>query len=198
MSSPEKLSVVLPVRNGAASIANRVGRAWEAVSRLTDRPVEIIVVDDGSRDRTAGVLEDISDRYPRLRVVRHDRPRGMEAAGQTGLERATGELVFVQESDADLRPADLKRLLEMSEDPSVVAARAESTQRQVSTALLRRLRAWGTGADRQFQTDGEGSGVPKTSLQMIRRAHLQRLAAPGGDRYQLEAETLRSTSLEPV
>lgn len=198
MSSPEKLSVVLPVRDGAASIANRVGRAWEAISKLTDRPVEIIVVDDGSRDATPSVLEDITDRYPRVRVVRHDRPRGMEAAGQTGLERATGELVFVQESDADLRPADLKRLLEISEDPSIVAARAESTQRQVSSALLRRLRAWGTGADRQLETGGERSGAAKTSLQMLRRPHLQRLAAPGGDRYRLEGETLHSTSLEPV
>ena len=58
--------------------------------------------------------------------MRHSRPRGLEAAGQTGLERSTGEIVFIQETNATVRIEDMRRLLRMSEDKSVVAARAES------------------------------------------------------------------------
>lgn len=196
MSSPGKLSVVLPVRDDAARIALRVQHVWDALRGLTAQPIEIIVVDDASSDTTLEVLEELCDHCPPLRVARHDRPRGMEAAGQTGLERATGELVFVQETNTDLRVPDLRRLLEMSDDASVVAARAESTSRQVSAALLRRLRAWGTDIDRQLQVSCKHTEAPKSSLQMIRRPHWQRLAGPGGNRYQLQSEMFRSTTIE--
>ena len=196
MSKTAKLSVVLPVRDGQNRIADRVEQVVEALAELTRDATEVIVVDDGSRDETPSVLEQLRLRLPQLRVARHDRPRGMEASGQTGLERATGELVFIQEADTALRVEDLRRLFRMSDDGSVVAARAESTPRPLTGPLLRRLRAWGTDADRQVELRGEV--VQRSSLQMIRRPHLQRLAGPDGDRFQLQADTKFSTTLETV
>jgi glycosyltransferase involved in cell wall biosynthesis len=166
----------------------------EALTDLTRDVSEIIVVDDGSKDATPEVLDEIKSRYPQVRVVRHPRPRGLEAAGQTGLERATGDLVFIQETDSAVRVEDMRRLLRMSEDRSVVAARAESTPRPLSGALLRRLRAWGTNADEQM--DAPNATTEKSSLQMIRRPHLQTLAGPKGSRYRLQGETIHSTSME--
>ena len=112
----------------------------------------------------------------------------MEAAGQTGLERATGELVFIQEMDEDLRADDLRQLFQMSKDTSIVAARAESTPQQASAELLRRLRASGTDADEQVELAIEKR---TTALQMIRRPHMQKLAAPKGNRIRLRSETSR-------
>ena len=140
------------------------------------------------------VLAELKSRYPQVRIVRHSRPRGMQAAGQTGLERATGELVFIQETDTTVRIEDMRRLLQMSEDRSIVAARAESTPRPLSAALIRRLRAWGTNADQQVES--QSVTVEKSSLQMIRRPHLQSLAGPKGGKYRLQGETLHSTSIE--
>jgi hypothetical protein len=105
-------------------------------------------------------------------------------------------LVFIQETDSLVRVEDMRRLLRMSEDKSVVAARAESTPKPLSGALLRRLRAWGTNADQQMET--EPAETQKSSLQMIRRPHLQKLAGPKGDQYRLKAETLHSTSMENI
>jgi glycosyltransferase involved in cell wall biosynthesis len=184
-----KLSVVLPVRNGENEIARRVQRVLEGLADLTDDVAEIVVVDDGSRDSTPEILEDLSEKYPGLRIARHPRPRGFEAAGQTGLERAVGELVFVQESDSDLRLDDLQRLLVLAEDESVVAARTESSEEPIAPALLRRLRSWGTDADEQLRARNDPG--QKRSLQMLRRPHLQRLAAPQGTRYRLEGQTER-------
>jgi glycosyltransferase involved in cell wall biosynthesis len=170
-----------------------VENVLEALTDMTREISEVVVVDDGSRDSTPEVLDELCSRYPQVRVARHSRPRGMEAAGQTGLERATGELVFIQETDAALRIEDMRRLLKMSEDDSVVAARAESTPRPLSPALLRRLRAWGT---KQSVQEEPANSPQKSSLQMIRRPHLQRLSGPQGKRYQLRGETLHSTSFE--
>ncbi len=193
MTKAAKMSVVLPVRNGEHLIIDRVEQVLDALADMTRDVAEVVVVDDGSQDSTPEVLDELVQRYPQVRVVRHSRPRGMEAAGQTGLERATGELVFIQESDTSVRVEDMRRLYRMSEDKSVVAARAESTPRPLSAALLRRLRAWGTNADQQIETD---EIVTKSSLQMIRRPHLQRLAGPGGKNYRLQGETMHSTSFE--
>ena len=116
MTKAAKMSVVLPVRNGQHQISDRVEQLLNALADMTGDATEIVVVDDGSRDATAEVLDELKMRYPQIRVVRHPRPRGMEAAGQTGLERATGELVFIQESDTDVRVEDLRRLYQMSGD----------------------------------------------------------------------------------
>ena len=196
MSSPSpRISVVLPVRDGEHHIESRVIQVLEAMSDLTRGATEVMVVDDGSKDSTPEVLSELKARYPQVRIVRHSRPRGLEAAGQTGLERSTGELVFIQETDATVRIEDMRRLLRMSEDKSVVAARAESTPRPLSGALMRRLRAFGTHAAAPIESTAE-STAKKTSLQMIRRPHLQKLASQRGNRYQLNGETVHSTSLE--
>lgn len=132
MTKAAKMSVVLPVRNGQHEITERVIQLLDALADMTREVTEIVVVDDGSQDSTAEVLDELRAQYPQIRVVRHPRPRGLEAAGQTGLERATGELVFVQESDTFVRVEDLRRLYQMSADSSVVAARAESKPQPIS------------------------------------------------------------------
>jgi glycosyltransferase involved in cell wall biosynthesis len=195
MTKAAKMSVVLPVRNGQHEITERVIQLLDALADMTREVTEIVVVDDGSQDSTAEVLDELRAQYPQIRVVRHPRPRGLEAAGQTGLERATGELVFIQESDTFVRVEDLRRLYQMSADTSVVAARAESKPQPISGALLRRLRSWGTNADQRIEMHAV---VPNSSMQMIRRPHLQRLAAPGGDRFRLHGETSHTTSTQRV
>lgn len=196
MSSHTKMSVVLPVRNSESQIADRVEHLLDALASLSDERTEVVIVDDGSRDATPVVLDELKSRHPQVRVARHGRPRGMEAAGQTGLEKATGELVFIQETDTSVRVEDLRRLMRMSEDHSVVAARAESTPKPMSNALLRRLRAFGTNADQQLETLPEGT--EKSSIQMIRRPHLQELAGPKGAHYRLQGETTHATYVESV
>ncbi|NND98238.1 MAG: glycosyltransferase [Pirellulaceae bacterium] len=194
MAPSTKLSVVLPVRDNEHDVQARIERVLDALTKMTKEATEVVVVDDGSRDATPQVLNELELRHPEVRVVRHSRPRGMEAAGQTGLERATGSLVFIQESNTDVRVDDMHRLHRMSRDYSVVAARAESTPRPIAPSLLRRLRAWGTNADQQFHR--AEPKMEKSSMQMIRRPHLQKLAGPHGGDYQLHGETMLSTTIE--
>jgi glycosyltransferase involved in cell wall biosynthesis len=65
-AAPPAVSVVLPVRNGAATL----GRALDSLSAQTCREFEIVAVDDGSTDGTADILAAHARRDPRLAVVR--------------------------------------------------------------------------------------------------------------------------------
>lgn len=199
MSRTAKLSVVLPVHNAQSRIAAEVERVLEALTELTSGSVEVILVDDGSRDATPEVLDELRARYPQVRLARHRRRLGMETAGQTGLERATGELVFIQESDSPVRLADLRQLYRVGRDETVVAARAQSQPQPSQGPLLRRLKAWGAVASETLRREAEaepiGASAAGRGLQMVRRPHLQLLASRGGNHFRLEAEHLTTTAL---
>jgi len=193
MSAQPKVSVVLPIRDAEQRIDHEVCRILDALADLSDHRSELIVVDDGSVDSTPEILDDLSARFPQLRIARHGKPRGIEAAGQTGLEKATGEIVFIQEGNRAVRVEDMRRLFKMSEDESIVAARAESTPRPIAGALLRRLKAWGTAATESMQE--QSHVVDSTSLQMIRRPHLQSLSRPLPPGLTLHSESFTTTSV---
>jgi dolichol-phosphate mannosyltransferase len=100
-----KLSVVLPVYNEENTIA-------EILDRVLRVPIdkEIVVVDDGSTDRTREILERRAGPDGFL-LVRHDRNRGKGAAIRTALEKVAGEVIVIQDADLEYNPADLVSLL---------------------------------------------------------------------------------------
>jgi glycosyltransferase involved in cell wall biosynthesis len=99
-----RVSVVMPVFNEEAT----VGRVIRAV---LDGGIarEVVVVDDGSTDRTAAEVARVED--PRVRFLRHAENRGKGAALRTGFEAATGDIVVVQDADLEYDPADYGVLL---------------------------------------------------------------------------------------
>ncbi|MDQ1605529.1 MAG: hypothetical protein QOE01_3374 [Actinomycetota bacterium] len=103
------ISVFFPAYNDEASIAGLVGDALAVLPSLTD-DFEVIVVDDGSTDGTAAVLDELSREDARLRVVHHESNRGYGAALRTGFASATKELVFYTDGDGQYDVRELARL----------------------------------------------------------------------------------------
>ena len=101
-----KLSVIIPVYNEAATIAELISRV-----HAVDVPKQIIVVDDGSTDGTCEVLEVLNGRYDNMRVIRQPRNRGKGAALRLGFQHATGDFVLVQDADLEYDPAEYSVLL---------------------------------------------------------------------------------------
>ena len=107
------LSIIMPCYNEAKG----VGRTLDALEQLRVRlaaqlvRIEIIAVDDGSRDGTPDRLDERAQSMSGLKVVRHDVNRGKGAAIRTGRDHVTGQLVVFQDADMELDPADIPRLI---------------------------------------------------------------------------------------
>ncbi|NQT14318.1 MAG: glycosyltransferase family 2 protein [Planctomycetes bacterium] len=100
------LSIIVPVFDEARTIDRLLRRV---LSVPIDK--EVIVVDDGSRDGTSGLLE-AWDKTPAIRVFTHDTNRGKGAAIRTGLRYARGEYTIVQDGDLELNPEVYPDLLQ--------------------------------------------------------------------------------------
>ena len=99
-----RLSVIIPVYNERATIARLLQRV-----RDVNIEKEIIVVDDGSTDGTREVLEKLQDKIDIL--VYHDRNQGKGAAIRTGVVKATGDVVVIQDADLEYDPQEYHRLI---------------------------------------------------------------------------------------
>jgi glycosyltransferase involved in cell wall biosynthesis len=138
ISTKYSLSVVMPAHNEEVAIADTVHAAVEAVSQWT-QDFEIIVVNDGSRDRTGAILEEISAADPRIRVIHHAVNQGYGAALVSGFEAITRELVFFMDSDGQFDIHDLERFFPLIEQyDGVLGYRIERQD-----TWMRKLNAWG-------------------------------------------------------
>ena len=78
-----------------------------------DLDAEIIVVDDGSRDGTAAIVECVASRHPaRLRLLRHAGNRGKGAALRTGLAASRGAVVVVEDADLEYEPSEIPQMIQ--------------------------------------------------------------------------------------
>jgi glycosyltransferase involved in cell wall biosynthesis len=109
MKRLESVSAFFPAYNDAATIASMVIASVLTLPKVSD-DYEIIVVNDGSRDHTAEILEELSRLYPCLRVITHERNRGYGGALQTGFASAQKSWIFYTDGDAQYDPRELPRL----------------------------------------------------------------------------------------
>lgn len=103
------LSVFFPAYNDSGTIASLVISAIRTARRLTP-DFEVIVVNDGSADNTADILNELAAQYPEVRVVHHEQNRGYGGALRSGFANATRELVFYTDGDAQYDPAEMEAL----------------------------------------------------------------------------------------
>jgi len=101
------LSVIVPVYNERNTVVEVLRRI-----RAVDLPVdlEIVVVDDGSTDGTDKVLAALEDST--VRIIRHAENKGKGAAIRSGLDKAGGDLILIQDADLEYDPDDWPRLLD--------------------------------------------------------------------------------------
>lgn len=118
--TPAGLSVFFPAYNDSGTIASMVVSALLAARTLTPDH-EIIVVNDGSRDATPQVLDELARVYPEVRIVHHQGNRGYGGALRSGFAAATKDIVFYTDGDAQYDPGEMVLLWQqMSADVDLV------------------------------------------------------------------------------
>jgi len=119
-ASPSSLTVFFPAYNDSGTIASLVIRALQTAARLTPDH-EVIVINDGSTDSTAQILDALSQVYPRLRIVTHAGNRGYGGALRSGFASASKDIIFYTDGDAQYDPAEMELLWkQMSPDVDLV------------------------------------------------------------------------------
>jgi glycosyltransferase involved in cell wall biosynthesis len=116
----KSLSVIFPAKNEEANIRHVVEEAYRAIPDFAPT-FEIIIVNDGSQDRTAEVCEQLVEEFPCVRVIHHPRNRGYGAALKSGIRLARHDLIFFTDADGQFDLKELAVLLEHSDAYDIVA-----------------------------------------------------------------------------
>lgn len=125
--------IILPAFNEEANLSAVLDDVFSTFEEM-GAPCEVIVVDDGSEDRTGEIADDYAARHDHVRVLHHGRNRGFGAALATGYAAASGDLVTLIPSDRQFQCRDLKRCLPLLPDHDVVIC----VRRERSDSLARR------------------------------------------------------------
>jgi dolichol-phosphate mannosyltransferase len=169
MQGEPDLSVVIPVHDEELSL-EPLHRELDAVLGALENTVEILFVDDGSRDGSLERLEMIATKDPRVRILTLDGNHGQTAALDAGFRTARGEVIVTLDADLQNDPLDIPRLLVHLGRADVVngvrIGRCDSFVRRASSRIANGFRNWVTG---ESVTD------VGCSLRVMRTAYLRRV-----------------------
>ena len=136
------ISVFFPMHDEEGNIEPQVETALEVLRGYTD-DFEVIVVNDGSKDRTGEIADRLQAEHPEVRVVHHEHNRGYGGAVKSGFEAATKELVFFTDGDRQFDLREIGLLLERIEDHDVVIGyrmkRSDPLHRSLNTFCWHKL-----------------------------------------------------------
>ena len=114
------LSIFFPVYNDWGTIASLVAQSIFTAEKFTN-DYEIILVDDGSEQKTQDILCFLEERFTQVRVIHHEKNRGYGGALKTGLKEAKKEFIFYTDGDAQYDVRELGKLVqEIRDDIDVV------------------------------------------------------------------------------
>jgi glycosyltransferase involved in cell wall biosynthesis len=145
------ISVVVPVYNEEESIPH-LYEELDGVLASIGRSYEVVIVDDGSRDKSFEALQRVHEQNPRWRVIQFRRNFGQTAAMQAGFDAAHGDIVFTIDADLQNDPKDIPTILETMEagDYDIVSGWRKDRQepflsRRLPSMLANRLISSTTG-----------------------------------------------------
>ncbi|MBU4534509.1 MAG: glycosyltransferase [Euryarchaeota archaeon] len=105
-----EVSVIIPMYNEEENVSPTISQI-KAVLDDSYRDYEIIVVDDGSQDKTLDLAQKISENESKLKVLQHEINQGMGKALRTGFEKARGEVIVTIDADLSYEPQEIPRLV---------------------------------------------------------------------------------------
>ena len=140
MATKLSISVFFPCHNEEGNVERLVRQGLEVLSAVSD-DYEVIVVNDGSSDRTREIADRLAAEDEHVRAVHHEANRGYGGALQSGFQAASKEWVFYTDGDGQFDLKELPGLLELTDEYDIVTC--YRLDRQDSS--LRKVNAWAWG-----------------------------------------------------
>lgn len=109
-----KFSVVVPCYNEEACLRASIERLHATFARECE--LEIVIVDDCSRDKSAEIATSLAAQFPEIKLHRHSVNQGKGAALRTGFSKASGDVIAIHDADLEYHPNDLKRMLQFMKE----------------------------------------------------------------------------------
>lgn len=143
-----RLSVVAPVYNEEENIYDLYLSITDALKERMES-YEIVLVNDGSRDKSAVLLNEIAEMDPAVKVIHFQRNYGQTAAIWAGIKNSTGELIALMDADLQTDPHDIFRLLPFIKKIDFVngkrVERKDTLLKKISSRIGNGVRNWITG-----------------------------------------------------
>lgn len=133
----EKISVVVPVYKAETYLA----RCVDSILAQTGVELELILVDDGSPDRSGGICDEYAQKDPRVKVL-HKENAGVSAARNSGIDAATGDWIYFCDADDELFPDSLAKMLEEGRDADLILSGIETYRITPRRNLLQIMRTY--------------------------------------------------------
>ena len=103
-----KLSIIIPCFNESKTLKT----IFNKVNEFNKLDKEIIIIDDFSHDETPKIIEEIKNKNPEIKTLRHESNLGKGGGIRSGLKIATGDLIIIQDADLEYDPNDYSKLIE--------------------------------------------------------------------------------------
>ena len=148
---PPQFTIIIPCYNEEGAILQTIHSLRSTLKKAG--PYELIIVNDGSIDKSYDILSSEAEKDPELRIINHDINRGYGAALKTGIRRASSDLIVITDADGTYPNNRIGELVEFSQNADMVVGARTSENvtypltRKISKVFLRRYVSWLAGHD---------------------------------------------------
>ncbi len=133
------ITFVIPCKNEEAAIEKTITKCFQA--EYPKEKIEVIVINDGSTDRTRQVILQVKQRYPELVFVDWEVNQGKRHGMAEGFRRAKGEIIIQLDSDSYIEPSSVRKIIDPFRDPKVGAVCAHADPENADQNFLTKMQA---------------------------------------------------------
>lgn len=168
-----EVSILVPVKNEDASLAQLVDEVEKAFSTIPERTFELIFVDDGSTDSSWTVMRELCVRHSWVRALRLRRNFGKAAALAAAVSAAEGSIVVTMDGDLQDDPAEIPRLLdELDAGADLVSGHKADRKDPLSKRLPSKMFNKATGVITGLRLSDHNCGLKAARIEVYRRVPL--------------------------
>lgn len=152
-----RVTIAIPAYDEIESLPATIAEAIGLRDGLPEWEIDVLIVDDGSRDGTSHLADDLASRHSAVRVFHHERNRGFSGAMLTCFREAAGDFTFLAAADGQTPLPELRRFLSLADQADIVVgirlSRPEGPYRRLLSVGFHALSRWLYGLpEREFSS----------------------------------------------